>query len=95
MALEAERLGFDSVRSAEAYGGYEEAAATIQDLYLDGRKGEAAAPVPDELVDDVALVGPRDRIRDQLALWGEAGVDTIIVGTSGPEPLRALAEAAS
>jgi hypothetical protein len=46
-------------------------------------------PVP------MALVGPRDRIRDQLALWGEAGVDTIIVGTSGPEPLRALAEAAS
>lgn len=75
--------------------GYEEAAATVQDLYLEGKKGEAAAAVPDELVDDVALVGPTDRIRDQLAMWKEAGVDTIIVGTYGPEPLRALAEAAS
>jgi alkanesulfonate monooxygenase SsuD/methylene tetrahydromethanopterin reductase-like flavin-dependent oxidoreductase (luciferase family) len=75
--------------------GYEEAAATVQDLYLDGKKAEAAAAVPDDLVDDVALVGPKDRIRDRLAMWDEAGVDTIIVGTYGPEPLRALAEAAS
>jgi alkanesulfonate monooxygenase SsuD/methylene tetrahydromethanopterin reductase-like flavin-dependent oxidoreductase (luciferase family) len=74
--------------------GYEEAAATVQDLYLDGKKGEAAAAVPDQLVDDVALVGPTERIRDQLALWNEVGVDTIIVGTYGPEALRALAEAA-
>jgi alkanesulfonate monooxygenase SsuD/methylene tetrahydromethanopterin reductase-like flavin-dependent oxidoreductase (luciferase family) len=75
--------------------GYEEAAETVQDLYLEGKKGEAAAAVPDALVDDVALVGPTERIRDQLATWKEAGVDTIIVGTFGPEPLRALAEAAS
>jgi alkanesulfonate monooxygenase SsuD/methylene tetrahydromethanopterin reductase-like flavin-dependent oxidoreductase (luciferase family) len=46
-------------------------------------------------VDDVALVGSTDRIRDQLAVWKEAGVDTIIVGTYGPEALRAFAEVAS
>ena len=74
--------------------GYEEAAATIQDLYLDGQKAEAMAAVPDSLVDDVALVGPVDRIRDQLAMWKDAGVDTIIVGTFGPEALQGLAEAA-
>jgi len=53
--------------------GYEEAAVEIQDLYLDGRKQEAAAAVPDQLVDDVALVGPEDRIRDRLQVWKEAG----------------------
>ncbi|MBI2015549.1 MAG: LLM class F420-dependent oxidoreductase, partial [Candidatus Rokubacteria bacterium] len=44
--------------------GYEAAARTIQDLYLAGRKAEAEAAVPDALVDDVALCGPRERIRD-------------------------------
>jgi F420-dependent oxidoreductase-like protein len=75
--------------------GYEKAAAEIQDLYLDGKKAQAMAAVPDQLVDDVALVGPVDRIRNQLELWKEAGVDTIIVGTFGPEALQGLAEAAS
>jgi alkanesulfonate monooxygenase SsuD/methylene tetrahydromethanopterin reductase-like flavin-dependent oxidoreductase (luciferase family) len=51
--------------------------------------------VPDELVDDVALVGPTNRIRDQLGLWRDAGVDTIIVGAYAPEGLRAFTEAAS
>jgi F420-dependent oxidoreductase-like protein len=75
--------------------GYEEAAETIQDLYLDGKRTEAMAAVPDSLVDDVALVGPVERIRDQLGLWKDAGVDTIIVGTFGTEALRGLAEAAA
>jgi len=76
--------------------GYEEAAVKIQDLFLDGKKGEAAAAVPDELVDDVHLVGPADRIRDRLAAWREAGknrhVDTMMIGTSQPEALELLAE---
>jgi F420-dependent oxidoreductase-like protein len=59
--------------------GYEEAARTIQDLYLGGRKGEAEAAVPDALVDEVALCGPRERIRDGLAAWRAAGVTTILV----------------
>jgi len=74
--------------------GYEEAAAKIQDLYLEGRKGEAAGAVPDELVDDVSLVGPKPRIAERLQLWRDAGVDTLIVGAFQPGALQALAEAA-
>jgi F420-dependent oxidoreductase-like protein len=74
--------------------GYDEAADTVQDLYLDGKKAEATAAVPDQLVDDVALVGPKERIRDQLEMWKDAGVDTIIVGGFQVEALQALAEAA-
>jgi F420-dependent oxidoreductase-like protein len=73
--------------------GFGEAAATIQDLYLDGRKDEAAAAVPAELVDEIALVGPLDRIVDRLAAWKESRVDTMILGTYQPEVLTALQEA--
>jgi F420-dependent oxidoreductase-like protein len=73
--------------------GFEEAAATIQDLYLEGRKDEAAAAVPDELVDEVALVGPVDRIVDRLAAWKQSRVGTMILGTYQPEVLTALQEA--
>jgi F420-dependent oxidoreductase-like protein len=59
--------------------GYESAAKTIQDLYLAGRKAEAEAAVPDELVDEVALCGPPERIRERLAEWKGAGVTTLMV----------------
>jgi F420-dependent oxidoreductase-like protein len=75
--------------------GYQEAAGRIQDLYLEGRKGEAAGAVPDGLVDDVALVGPRSRIAERLQLWREAGVDTLIAVTTEVDALRVLAEAAT
>jgi len=75
--------------------GYEEAAVKIQDLYLDGKKAEAAAAVPNELVDDVALVGPEARIRDRLQIWKEAGkkkhVGSMLIGGGGPA-LSVLAE---
>ncbi len=75
--------------------GYEEAAVTIQDLYLDGKKAEAAAAVPDALVDDVALVGPEARIRDRLQIWKEAGrkghVGSMLIGGGGPA-MSVLAE---
>jgi len=75
--------------------GYEEAAVKIQDLYLDGKKAEAAAAVPDALVDDVAIVGPEARIRDRLQIWKEAGrkrhVGSMLIGGGGPA-LRILAE---
>lgn len=74
--------------------GYEEAAAKIQELYLSGKKNEAIAAVPDELVDEVALCGPRERIKDQLAAWREAGVTTIICGAHSPDSIRAMAELA-
>jgi F420-dependent oxidoreductase-like protein len=75
---------------AQRYG-YEEAAATILDLYLEGRKGEAAAAVPDDLVDEVSLVGPPERIRDRLQIWRDAGVTTLIATTLQFDALRALA----
>lgn len=72
--------------------GYEELAGRLQDLYLSGRKNEAQAAVPDELVDAVALVGPKERIRDQLARWKSSPIKTMLIGTSQPEALRLLAE---
>jgi len=58
--------------------GFEEDAKKVQDLYLDGKKDEAAAALPAELIDSVALVGPKDRVRDRLAAYRDAGVGTII-----------------
>jgi len=78
-------------RLAQRYG-YEEAAAEIQDLYLEGKKGEAAMAVPDALVDEIALVGDRARIADRLAAWQECGVTTLILQARQPEALRLLAE---
>ncbi|HVN87284.1 MAG TPA: LLM class F420-dependent oxidoreductase [Candidatus Binatia bacterium] len=72
--------------------GFEAAAKKIQDLYLDGKKEDAAAAVPDELADEVSLVGPKERIRDRLAAWRESSVTTMICATMQIEAVRALAE---
>jgi F420-dependent oxidoreductase-like protein len=74
--------------------GFEGPAKKIQDLYLDGKKSEAAAAVPDELADEVSLVGPAARIRDRLGAWRESGVTTVICGLRQAEAIRTLAEAA-
>src|SRR2546426_9490089 len=63
--------------------GYEEAARTIQDLYLEGRKAEAEAAVPDALVDEVALCGPPERIRERLGEWSASGVTTLLIAGDG------------
>jgi len=78
-------------RLAERYG-FEAEAAEIQDLYLEGKKGEAAQAVPDALVDEIALVGDRARIADRLAAWRECGVTTLILQARQPEALQLLAE---
>jgi F420-dependent oxidoreductase-like protein len=72
--------------------GYEEPAVRIQDLYLAGRRPEAEATVPDALVDEVALCGPRERIRERLAAWRDAGVTTLVCAASQPEAIRVMAE---
>jgi F420-dependent oxidoreductase-like protein len=72
--------------------GYEAEAATIQALYLEGKKMEAIAAVPDALVDEVALVGPRERIADRLDAWRESGVTTLLVQTQDRATLRVMAE---
>ncbi|HEU5322624.1 MAG TPA: LLM class F420-dependent oxidoreductase [Methylomirabilota bacterium] len=74
--------------------GYEAAAAAIQDLYLSGRKAEAEAAVPDALVDEVALCGPRERLREGLAAWREAGVSTLMV-VGDRAAVRTMAELAA
>lgn len=73
--------------------GFEAEAKEIQDLYLEGKHREAAAAVPDALIDEVALVGGSERIRDRLAAWRESGVTTLIVSTESVEALRVLSEA--
>lgn len=59
--------------------GYEHVADKIQELYLDGRKDEAAAAIPTELVEDIALIGPPAKIRDELAKWEETCVTTLLL----------------
>jgi F420-dependent oxidoreductase-like protein len=59
--------------------GFEEAAKEVQDLYLEGKKDEAAAALPDELIDTITLVGPRDKIAERLGVYRDAGVGTLIV----------------
>jgi len=91
-------IGGMGARSANFYNrlacryGYEAEAATIQDLYLDGRKNDAAAAVPDTLVDEVALVGDRARIADRLAAWRACGITSLNLQARQPEALRVLAE---
>lgn len=72
--------------------GYEAEAARIQDLYLQGKRAEAAAAVPDRLVDEVALVGPRERIAERLQAWRQCGVTTLLVESHDPKALRVMAE---
>ena len=72
--------------------GYEEDAAKIQDLFLDGKKAEAMAAVPDELIDEVALVGPRERIAERVDVWKASPVNSMLLGAGQPEALRLLAE---
>ena len=80
--------------------GFEDAAREVQDLYLDGKKEEAAAALPAELIDTVTLCGPQDRVRDRLAVYAQAGVGTLGVSPmafdaeSRLEQLRLVAELA-
>lgn len=72
--------------------GYADAAEQIQDLYLSGKKMEATMAVPDELVDELTLVGPKERVADRLDMWRDAGVTTMIVSTTDIPTMRTLAE---
>ena len=77
--------------------GYEAAAVEIQELYLAGRRKEAEAAVPDNLIDETSLVGPQQRISDRLAAWKELAKDhrigTLVLAGATPQALRVVAEA--
>ena len=75
--------------------GYPEEAAKIQELFLAGRKDEAAATIPDEFIDEEAIVGPPDRIRERFRAWrdaGENGMDGLILSATQPEALELMAD---
>ena len=80
--------------------GFDDAAQEVQDLYLDGKKDAAMAAIPDELIDTVAICGPREHVRERLAAYREAGVGTLGVmpvaytREGRIEQLRAIAELA-
>ena len=77
--------------------GYEAAAVKIQDLFLAGHRNEAAAAVPDALIDEISLVGPRERITDRLQAWKDVAKDhrvgALLLAGATSEALRVVAEA--
>jgi F420-dependent oxidoreductase-like protein len=74
--------------------GYPEAAERIQELFLAGRREEAIAAVPDEYVDQAALIGPAERIRERFRAWQELGVDGLTLHTEQDEALELMAKLA-
>ena len=77
--------------------GFEAAAVKIQDAFLAGRREAAAAAVPDALIEETALVGPPERIKERLKVWTAAAKDnsvgTMLLGGASIEALRVCAEA--
>ncbi|MDQ6878971.1 MAG: LLM class F420-dependent oxidoreductase [Candidatus Dormibacteraeota bacterium] len=65
-------------RLVSSYG-FETAAREVQDLYLAGKRSEAAMALPDELIDAVSIAGPRQRAKERIRAFRDAGVETLIV----------------
>jgi F420-dependent oxidoreductase-like protein len=96
-------IGGMGARSANFYNdlakriGYEEAATAIQDLFLDGKRTEAAAAVPDALIDEISLIGPPARIRDRLLAWQDIAkqnwVGSLVLVGADATAMRVIAEA--
>ena len=73
--------------------GYQEVADEIQALYLEGRKDEATARVPDELIEETNIVGDIDEVRDGVKRWEDAGVTMLVLTLRTPDEIRQVAEA--
>jgi F420-dependent oxidoreductase-like protein len=72
--------------------GWEAEANKIQALYLEGRKADAIAAVPTAMVEEMALIGPREKVRDELELWKSSMVTTMLIGQTDIAMLRTMAE---
>jgi F420-dependent oxidoreductase-like protein len=68
--------------------GYEKEAELVQDLYLDGKKEDAAAAVPDDFLEKINLVGPAGYVRERLAAFRESGVTMLNITPVGDDPVR-------
>ena len=72
--------------------GYEEAAHEVQRLFLEGRRDEAIAAVPEEFADEISLVGPVERIRERLQAWEESPVTMLNVAARSEQECRQVVE---
>ena len=72
--------------------GFADAAEEVQELYLQGKKMEATAAIPDALVDEIALCGPKERIKERLSLWQKSPITTMNIATQDPLAVRTMAE---
>lgn len=72
--------------------GYGDAAEEVQDLYLSGRKAEAMEAIPDEFIDEMALLGPADRIRERYRAWEDCGITAMTITTQQPDVLELMAD---
>ncbi len=72
--------------------GYEELAAEVQSLYLEGQKDKAAALIPDDLVDDMHIIGEANEVKEKVAVWEETGVTTLMLSFHSADGIRQVAE---
>jgi F420-dependent oxidoreductase-like protein len=72
--------------------GHEDLAAEVQKLYLNGEKDRATALIPDELVDDMHIIGTAGEVRERVAHWEETGVTTLLLSLRSPDEVRSIAE---
>ena len=73
--------------------GYEDAVEEIQELFFAGDRDKTMAIVPDQLIDDISLIGPKEKIRDDLAEWEAAGITMLVVGATSVEQMAPIADA--
>ncbi len=72
--------------------GYEAEADKIQELFFEGKRGEAIQMVPDDFCDEISIVGPIDRVKDRLQAWRDTPVTHILTFGRDKEHLQTVAE---
>ena len=72
--------------------GYDAEADKIQELFMEGKRWEAVAMVPDRFADEISLVGPIERIKERLAEWKKTPITSLLIGSREPAVLRTMAE---